>query len=238
MSNPFREHRTRELAKKQASKQAADGLTGESAQREMTEHDIARKTLTELTLRLKEIRSTEAKAEFKREHLVDLFPYAEGVMNAELNDDETLPQDDVFMTILLWAFDASLLRTGREMAAFANQQGWHMPPPLQIKDPAIFIMTRLTDIAAEHESAPEKMPHDLIIEISQSYKDADLHDDLGFKVQKMLGDLKAQDDPELALQHYQAAAKIKPNRNGLVKKMSALTDRISSKMDLEPTSSE
>lgn len=238
MSNPFRDHRRRALAKLQAAKKAAggDSNTGERGQRELTVQETARKTLTELQLQLKEIRSTEAKEAFKRDHLIDLFPYVDGVMSVELEEGDTLPQDDVFMTILVWSFDAGMLSTGRKMAEFARQHGWRMPPRFNIEDPAIFIMTRLTKIVAEHSEDPGKMPRDTILKIANDYAGADLHDELGFDVQKMLGELKSDTAPEEALEHYKRAVKIRTQKHGLAKKMQVLTEQIASQQQPDNTS--
>lgn len=228
-TNPFREHRKRMLAKKEAERKAAQGdSAAEPVRREATAQEAAKKQLSDLQLRLKEIRATEGKVAFKRDHLIDLFPYADGVMSVEMDEGDTLPQDDVFMTILVWAFDACMLSTAHKMASFAQQHGWQMPGMFEVKDPAIFIMTRLTAIAAEHAEDPDKMPRDLILDIAADYADADLHDDLGFNVQKMLGELKTGTAPQDALEHYKRAVKIKPQKHGLTKKIQALTTQLGS----------
>jgi len=223
--NPFAAHYAKETAKLQAEKQAEDDNGGQ-APGERTAQEVTRQTITELGLQLKQIRSTQAKAEFKREHIDDLIPYVDGVMSADIEEDEVLAQDDVFMTVLLWAFDSGMLRTGRELATFASAHDWAMPPMLAVKDPAIFILTRLTEIAGDLQQPDSGSSHDLIIEIAADYAHADLHDKLGFEVQKMLGELKAESDPSGALEHYQSAANIKPKRNGLAKKIKTLTDSL------------
>lgn len=231
MTNPFREHRRKILAKQEAERKAAAGEAEPEMRTDLTAQETTRKTLTELSLQLKDIRSKEKKAEFKREHLNDLWPYAEGVVLADLDEDETLPQDNEFMTIMVWAFDAGLLTTGHEMAIFAKKHGWKLPPVFGLKDIEVFVMTQLTRIADEFSEDPDSLPRGLILQTAEEFEDADLHDELGFKVQKMLGELKLETDPEGALAHYKKAVKIKPEKHGLTKKIKELTDRIESQSE-------
>ncbi|PCJ33025.1 MAG: hypothetical protein COA90_00945 [Gammaproteobacteria bacterium] len=223
--NPFKRHRAVEMAKLETADKVQTGEQPE-LRGDVTEQDRARKKITELGLQLKMIRSTQAKAEFKAEHLAELSAYVDGVMAADIDKVTTLPQDNEFMTVLVWTFDACLLADGHKLSSFARAQGWQMPPMMQLREVDIFILTRLVEIAKPMADSPDEALIGKIIEVAADSMTVDMHDKLGFNVQVMMGDLNANLQPATALKHYQQAVKIKSTKHGLLKKMKALVERI------------
>ena len=78
--------------------------------------------LAEDKRRLKSVRSMERKAEVKAEILPEYLPWIEGVLESESGR-----QDDVLMTVFVWAIDIGDFKTALRIGAYAIEHDLVMP---------------------------------------------------------------------------------------------------------------
>lgn len=88
----------------------------------LTTYELMLVKLQQDQLRLKQVQSNRHKAEVKAELLPEYADYVAGVLAGGKG-----AQDDVFVTIMLWRFDAGDFTGGLEAAAYVLQHGLKMP---------------------------------------------------------------------------------------------------------------
>lgn len=88
----------------------------------LTTYELMLAKLQQDQLRLKQVQSNQNKALLKAELLPDYADYIAGVLAGGKG-----AQDDVFVTVMLWRFDAGDFAGGLEAAAYVLQHGLKMP---------------------------------------------------------------------------------------------------------------
>lgn len=88
----------------------------------LTTYELMLAKLQQDQLRLKQVQSNRNKALLKAELLPDYADYVAGVLAGGKG-----AQDDVFVTVMLWRFDAGDFTGGLEAAAYVLQHGLKMP---------------------------------------------------------------------------------------------------------------
>ena len=88
----------------------------------LTTYELMLAKLQQDQLRLKQVQSNQNKALLKAELLPEYADYVTGVLAGGKG-----AQDDVFVTVMLWRFDAGDFAGGLEAAAYVLQHGLKMP---------------------------------------------------------------------------------------------------------------
>ena len=88
----------------------------------LTTYELMLAKLQQDQLRLKQVQSNQNKALLKAELLPEYADYVAGVLAGGKG-----AQDDVFVTVMLWRFDAGDFDGGLEAAAYVLQHGLKMP---------------------------------------------------------------------------------------------------------------
>ncbi len=88
----------------------------------LTTYELMLAKLQQDQLRLKQVQSNQNKALLKAELLPEYADYVAGVLAGGKG-----AQDDVFVTVMLWRFDAGDFAGGLEAAAYVLQHGLKMP---------------------------------------------------------------------------------------------------------------
>lgn len=88
----------------------------------LTTYELMLAKLQQDQLRLKQVQSNQNKALLKAELLPEYTDYVAGVLAGGKG-----AQDDVFVTVMLWRFDAGDFAGGLEAAAYVLQHGLKMP---------------------------------------------------------------------------------------------------------------
>ncbi|MFI7864473.1 phage terminase small subunit [Ectopseudomonas khazarica] len=88
----------------------------------LTTYELMLAKLQQDQLRLKQVQSNRNKALLKAELLPEYADYVAGVLAGGKG-----AQDDVFVTVMLWRFDAGDFTGGLEAAAYVLQHGLKMP---------------------------------------------------------------------------------------------------------------
>jgi hypothetical protein len=88
----------------------------------LTTYELMLAKLQQDQLRLKQVQSNQNKALLKAELLPEYADYVAGVLAGGKG-----AQDDVFVTVMLWRFDAAEFAGGLEAAAYVLQHGLKMP---------------------------------------------------------------------------------------------------------------
>lgn len=103
---------------------AALGIAAETPQDKSAanQYELMLAKLAEDKRRLKSVQSMEKKAEVKAELLPEYQPWIDGVL-----DSESGRQDDVLMTVFVWAIDIGDFKTALRIGAYAIEHDLVMP---------------------------------------------------------------------------------------------------------------
>ncbi len=209
MTSPARRHFLKRVAA-QAAVHDGGGL------RDATHYERMLMKLGEDKRRLKQIQSNQAKAEYKRKVLPDYQPWVEGVLLGE-----TGQQDDVLMTVMLWAVDAGNYLTALMIGAYALRFKLAMPDNYK-RDAAKTLAEEIADAAKR--ARDEKTAFDAaVLKHTLSITEAcDMFDPVRAKLLKETGLAIEQADPQAALE-YLARAKSLDDKVGVVKDIERIT---------------
>ncbi|HHA2787020.1 TPA: phage terminase small subunit [Stenotrophomonas maltophilia] len=114
---PASRHVKRALASKEAARTAGSNLMEGT-----TIYQQMQVRLTADRARLKQIQSTQGKAQLKIALLPSYAPYLEGVLSANAGG-----KDDIVSTLMLWHFDAGQFDAGLDIAQYVLAHGLDMP---------------------------------------------------------------------------------------------------------------
>ncbi|AFJ75480.1 phage terminase small subunit [Stenotrophomonas phage Smp131] len=114
---PASRHVKRALASKEAARTAGSNLMEGT-----TIYQQMQVRLASDRARLKQIQSTQGKAQLKTALLPSYAPYLDGVLSADAGG-----KDDIVSTLMLWHFDAGLFDAGLDIARYVLAHGLDMP---------------------------------------------------------------------------------------------------------------
>ncbi|MDH1660046.1 phage terminase small subunit [Stenotrophomonas sp. GD03777] len=114
---PASRHVKRALASKEAARTAGSNLMEGT-----TIYQQMQVRLASDRARLKQIQSTQGKAQLKVALLPSYAPYLDGVLSADAGG-----KDDIVSTLMLWHFDAGLFDAGLDIARYVLAHGLDMP---------------------------------------------------------------------------------------------------------------
>lgn len=209
MVSPARRHFLKAAAAKVA---VPDG----GGLRDATQYERMLMKLAEDKRRLKQIQSNQAKAEYKRQVLPDYLPWVEGVLSAG-----TGLQDDVLMTVMLWAVDAGSYEVALAIGAYALQFKLAMPDVYK-RDAANTLAEEIAEAAKR--ARDEKSAFDVAVlqGVLALTEPCDMFDPVRAKLLKETGLAIEQTDPQAALD-YLARAKSLDDKVGVVKDIERIT---------------
>lgn len=210
--NVFRQHREKILAQAAARQATKDGHSTMDAANAANIYDQMLAQLAAHKVELKAIQSLKAKAKKKAAFIPEYEGYVEGVLAA----DEDV-QDDVVVTVLIWAIDAGQIDYALEIAEWALK--YDLDPPAGFdRSLASIVVEEIADSAAAHPQ-PDKLEG--LERVNVLVKDKDVPDPVRAKMYKALGLLSAEENPEQALEYYQLALEYNP-KAGVKKTISKL----------------
>lgn len=195
--NLFREHFQRETARQAAGADEYGAGPSNAA------HLMLMK-LSEDRRRLKTVQSTERKAAVKRELLPDYAPYVEGVLAADAG-----LQDEVVITVMVWRIDAGDYRGALDIAPYVLRHQLLLPDRFS-RTPATAIADEIADAAKRARDGQQPFDASLLAETLQLTEREDMPDQARAKLQKELGLLLRDSEPEAALAYLRRAQQLAP----------------------------
>lgn len=172
--------------------------------------------------RLKKIASMQRKAEVKAELLPDYLPYLEGIM-AVGRGDEVLTQ------VMIWAFDAEQMPTFELLARYALDNGVAMPTefarPLGSWLAESVAKWTLRKIEEQASSPVAQSINPFALWLDEQTAQMDMHDEIRAKLKRVCGELLANSNPAVALEHFEAAIRLDPHIR-IKKRITALREQL------------
>lgn len=144
-------------------------------------YEIQLAQLQQDMLRLSNIQSLEAKAQLKVALLPTYEPYIEGVLSSGRG-----AQDDVLVTVMVWAFDAGAWKTGLDIAEYVLQHGLKMPDRFNRKT-ACAVAEEVAEGASKALNAGNAFPIEVLTRTATLTSDEDMHDQVRSKLMRALG---------------------------------------------------
>jgi len=180
-SSPFQRHRQQKLAALAgATGLAVAGLAAEPdpASAAGQEYAILRAVLHDHLRKLQDVESHEARVPMKREFGAEFAPWVRGVIEA----DKPV-QDEILMTLLVWAIDIGEFEDAMILGRFALKHGLAMPERYN-RSAACFLREDIAEIAL---AQPGVVAHEILVELDQLTNAADMPDAAKAKLDKALG---------------------------------------------------
>lgn len=171
MTSPAQAFRQRVEAKKHSTTESQDSVKANAYEKQLLQ-------LNEHKAELKAIQSTEKKAEHKIKILPAYLPWITGVLESGSGR-----QDDVFMTVMVWAIDAGQWDLALQMAAYAIEHKLVMPDQYQ-RTTGTVIAEEIADAA---KANPAAVPLEILQQAMTLTDDVDMHDQVRAKLYKAVG---------------------------------------------------
>lgn len=149
---------------------------------------------------LKQIQSARAKEARKADMLPEYNAYVDGVLAADSG-----VQDDVVMTVAVWALDAGDYDRALQVADYGLRHGLALPDRFR-RDLPTFLAEEMADAAL----AGEGVTLDHLDRTQDLTADHDKPDEVTARLHKALGAACEDTDPAKALDHYDQALKLDP----------------------------
>ena len=196
--NVFRQHRQRTKAEVAARKSAATSIEGRQSVIEGNIYEQMYAQMGAHKVELKAIESVKAKGVRKGEFLEDYMAYVEGVLAA----NEPV-QDDVVMTIFIWALDAGDFDLSLRIAKWALLHELSPPPGFDRSVAAILAEQIAETALAGKDNLATYVPtlNDVIDKVS----DHDMADPIMAKLYKAAGLAHKEGNPNKALEYLKEA---------------------------------
>lgn len=186
---PAKAHRMRVEAQQQ-SQHAAEGKPSRAT---ANQYELMLVQLHEHKKQLKAIQSLTKKIDLKRQLMPDYGPYLDGILAADNGQ-----QDEVLMTLLVWAIDTGTWHVAIELAAYALRHGLAMPDNYK-RTTACLIAEEAADNAIKEIRAEQPFEADTLQRIMLLTAEHDMPDEVRAKLHKALGYALEKEDPEQAL---------------------------------------
>lgn len=176
MTSPAFRFRQQAEAKKHAAIESQDTINADAYEKMLLQ-------LAEHRAQLKGIQSKAHKAKHKAELLPVYVPWIRGVLEAGKGR-----QDDVFMTVMVWAIDAGNWPMALEMATYAIEHKLVMPDQYQRTTATVIA----EEIADQAKANPEAVPLEILQEAMTLTDEEDMHDQVRAKLYKAVGVARTQ----------------------------------------------
>lgn len=182
MTNPCRRHFQRVTAAVAAAAVAGPTMTMEGA----SVYELHLAKLQQDYLRLKQVQSTEGKAELKRQLLPEYVPYVEGVL-AEGKG----AQDQVLTTLMVWRMDAADFAGALDIAEYVIHHALLMPDRFE-RTTGTIVAEEIAEVALKAQKAGGTFDLDLLLRTEQIAGDEDMPDQAKAKLHLALGKAYAE----------------------------------------------
>jgi len=182
MTNPCRRHFQRVTAAVAAAAVAGPEMTMEGA----SVYELHLAKLQQDYLRLKQVQSTEGKAELKRQLLPEYVPYVEGVL-AEGKG----AQDQVLTTLMVWRMDAADFTGALDIAEYVIHHALLMPDRFE-RTTGTIVAEEIAEVALKAQKAGGTFDLDLLLRTEQIAGDEDMPDQAKAKLHLALGKAYAE----------------------------------------------
>ncbi|WP_234085273.1 phage terminase small subunit [Azonexus sp. R2A61] len=137
--------------------------------------------LAEDKRRLKDIQSIERKIEVKATLLPDYLPWIEGVLAAGAGR-----QDDVLMTVFVWAIDIADFALAIKIGAYAIEHGLTMPDQYKRDVPCV-LAEEVADVALKESDDMRAGILPVLLAVAGLVEGKDMPDEVRAKLHKAIG---------------------------------------------------
>lgn len=182
MTNPCRRHFQRVTAAVAAAAVAGPTMTMEGA----SVYELHLAKLQQDYLRLKQVQSTEGKAELKRQLLPEYVPYVEGVLAGGKG-----AQDQVLTTLMVWRMDATDFAGALDIAEYVIHHALLMPDRFE-RTTGTIVAEEIAEVALKAQKAGGTFDLDLLLRTEQIAGDEDMPDQAKAKLHLALGKAYAE----------------------------------------------
>jgi len=221
--NVFRQHRQKVEAEQAAQAAAASGSDNMDTAKASSIYEQMLVQMAAHKVELKAIQSMKGKAEKKAKFIMDYQAYVEGILAA----DEDV-QDDVVVTIFVWAMDAGEFDIALQIADWALKHDLAAPPEFT-RTIAAILAEELADAAiANRDNIGDYL--DWLSTVLHMVAEKDMVDQVKAKLFKALGYANFDAYPNDALDYFKQAVELNP-RIGVKKDIKKLDAKIK---DLSP----
>ena len=177
MTNPCRSHFQRVTAAVAAAAVAAPAMTMEGA----SIYELHLAKLQQDYLRLKQVQSTEGKAELKRQLLPEYIPYVEGAL-AEGKG----AQDQVLTTLMVWRMDATDFTGALDIADYVIKHSLLMPDRFE-RTTGTIVAEEIAEAALKAQKAGGAFDLSLLLRTAQITAQEDMPDQARAKLHLAIG---------------------------------------------------
>lgn len=181
MSSPFRKHQQRvrgQLAAGAVNAQIPTVSAPDETTAAGQEYAGLRVLLHDNLRVLKDIDSHEQRIPKKAEFAKAFTPWIDGVIEA----DQPV-QDEILLTVMIWAMDCGDYGTAIMLAEFAIRHGLTMPDGYK-RSVACFLREDIAEIAL---ADPDAIPHSDLIAVDELTANGDMNDSAKAKLNKAIG---------------------------------------------------
>ncbi|HDX1153314.1 TPA: terminase [Pasteurella multocida] len=211
---PTKAHFLRVMAEKASSEE----------ERELENYDEYEKMLFLLARHqknLKEIQSTELKAEYKRSILQEFMPWIEGALKAGNGK-----QDNVLMTWLVWSVDCGEYHLALQIAEYALHQQLVLPEQFT-RTLGTLLAEEFADAAKIARTANKNFELAYLTRVEELVRDEDMPDQSRARLMREIGTLQIESNKEQALVALERALELDLNVGvkGLVEKLRKELDK-------------
>lgn len=176
MISPAKAHWQRALAATTAT--AADQTIPAGA---ANQYELMLLKLAEDKRRLKDIQSIERKIEVKATLLPEYQPWIQGVLEGGSGR-----QDDVLMTVFVWAIDIADFALAIQIGAYAIEHGLVMPDQYKRDVPCV-LAEEVSDVALKESDDMRVGILPVLLKVSQLTEGKDMPDEVRAKLAKAIG---------------------------------------------------
>lgn len=184
-----------------AARAAATATPGQTLT-DCSEYELMLAKLAEDRRRLKQVQSTEGKAELKRHLLPDYAAWVDGVLQAGQGH-----QDAVLTSIMVWRIDAGDYHGALDIAAYALPHKLTLPDQYQ-RPLATLVAEEIADAAKRARDGKQPFDPEILQRTAELTSDEDMFDQVRAKLHKELGLLLDSFDKAAALSHLQRAMQL------------------------------
>lgn len=169
---------------------------------------------------LKAIQSVEQKIEVKRQRLPEYESWVQGRLMAE-----TLAQDDVLGTVMVWRIDTGDIEGALAIAEPMLEHDLKLPEHYQ-RDLATVVVEEIADRAGQPDGGNVTAAN--LLAVGQLTEGRDMPDEVRAKLHKATGLALREESPAQALEHLQRALQLNP-RIGVKQEIAKLEKKLASK---------
>lgn len=193
MISPFRKHQLSTRAYLAAAAAGAVAMAGAAPEMpeegpEATEYQLLRAKLHDDLRRLHGIQSRDAKIALKAELITAYLPWVEGAL--AVDEDAAAPQDEIVVTVFIWAADTRQWPLAIELCAHIVQHNLSLPERFNRK-PGGLLISEMSDVAINE---PGAVSRDALLSVSIGEGPGwDMKDETRARYHRAIGEAWARD---------------------------------------------